>query len=266
MTAMQLGEIGRNLGSVGRRFGAVCAARPIATVAAVTALASLIALTFPGLDLAVAGLFRFGGDGFPAADVAMLGTLRRAGMSVTHLVSIGLGLAVLAKILLPLLARAIPMRELLFLVTSLVLGPGLVINGLLKEWWGRPRPDETTLFGGVWDFMPAWVPGGACESNCSFPSGEASSALWLIAFAFVVPPARRRPVLWAALAWTLAISLNRMAFGRHFLSDVVIGWGLVAVIVLLCRALILERMPEAWVARLEAGLARLGDAVVRLGR
>lgn len=239
--------------------------RPIAAAVALTAFVSGLALLFPGLDVAVAGLFHHPGvyadTAFPAEDWGSLQTLRRAGMGVTRWATIVLVLAVVAKIVVPLLARAIPTRGLLFLLGTLALGPGLLINAFFKEVWGRPRPSETTLFGGSWPFVPAWIPGGDCPTNCSFPSGEASGAAWLLALVFVVPEAWRKPTLAAVLAWMGAISLNRMAFGSHFLSDVVIGWCLMLVVVLAMRELVFHRLSDRAVTAVETGLARLGEAI-----
>lgn len=236
-----------------------------------TLVVSLVLVAVPAIDVAVARLFHHPGVAplteFPAEKVAALDRLRNAGMAVTRWATILIVLAMLAKLLAPLLARAIPTRNLLFLLASLALGPGLMVNAFFKEVWGRPRPSETTLFGGPWDFVRAWVPGGACPTNCSFPSGEASGAAWLLALVFVVPRRWRRTTLALVATWMVVISTNRMAFGSHFLSDVLIGWGLMAIVVLVCRRVILEDLPEEVFARLDRLLAHAGDRLLgRLGR
>ncbi len=253
------GEIAATLRAhIGRAVAAI-GVRPGASVAAATAVVSGLALAFPGLDIAVAGLFHHGAAGFPADRNGFLLDLRHAGMGVTRIVVVGLVVAGLAKLFVPMLARAIPSRALLFLATSMALGPGILVNTVLKEYWGRPRPRQITEFGGTMEFFPAWVPGGACPTNCSFPSGEASSAMWLVAFAFVVPERWRRAVLVAALGWALVISMNRIAFGAHFLSDVVVGWGLTATIVLACRRFFLELIGPMTATRIDDGLAWAGE-------
>ncbi|WP_165498285.1 phosphatase PAP2 family protein [Siculibacillus lacustris] len=240
---------------------------PIAAAATVTALVSALFLALPEIDRTVATIFHVAGRGFPAERMIGLIGLREAGMALTRWVIVGLVLAVLAKMIAPMLARAIPTRPLAFLVASLTLGPGLLVNVLLKGYWGRPRPREIVDFGGAFDFVPAWVPGGACGGNCSFPSGEASSAAWLLALVFVVPPAWRARTAAAVMVWTLAISLNRMAFGAHFLSDVTIGWGLVTIVTLIAREAILVRAPDAAFAAIDRVLAAIGARLVdRAGR
>src|SRR5690606_563997 len=77
-----------------------------------------------------------------------------------------------------------------------------------------------------------------CQANCSFVSGEASASFWLVAFAFVVPRRWRAGTAIGTLAFALAISINRMAFGGHFLSDVVLAWGLTLVAILATYAVV----------------------------
>lgn len=241
------------------RLVGLAAARPATVAALATLLVSLVALAFPRLDVGVAGLFHHGAAGFPAERDGMLVALRAAGMGVTRIVVVGLVLALLAKLFLPMLARALSARRLLYLATSLALGPGLLVNAFLKEWWGRPRPRQIVEFGGTMEFFPAWVPGGACASNCSFPSGEASSSMWLVAIALLVPGRWQRPAIVVAASWGLIVSANRMAFGGHFLSDVVIAWGLVLTVVFACHHLFVERIGPEGEARIDAALARFGD-------
>jgi membrane-associated phospholipid phosphatase len=114
-------------------------------------------------------------------------------------------------------------RAVVFLILSLALGPGLLVNGLLKEHTGRPRPEFTEYFGGPWAFRPYYDFSGDCPTNCSFASGEASTAAWTLAPALLAPPALRPYAVAAALLLTLATSLLRMIFGGHYLSDVTLA-------------------------------------------
>jgi lipid A 4'-phosphatase len=124
---------------------------------------------------------------------------------------------------------------------SLVLGPGLLVNSLLKEHSGRARPVQTTLFGGTQAFTPAWTPADQCSTNCAFVSGHAAVAAWPVAGAFL---ARRRGTRRAWLAGGLlaglAVGLGRMATGSHFLSDVVIAVLLVYLVCAACAAWLLR--------------------------
>ena len=72
-------------------------------------------------------------------------------------------------------------------------------------------------------FRPWWSPGGECPRNCSFVSGEVSTAAWLVAPASLAPPPLRAPAIAAALVATVLTALGRLAFGGHFLSDTLFG-------------------------------------------
>ncbi len=67
-------------------------------------------------------------------------------------------------------------RKLKVALGTLLIGPVLLVNVILKEHWGRPRPVQTDIFGGALHFVEAGSLAGKCVSNCSFVSGEAASA------------------------------------------------------------------------------------------
>lgn len=113
--------------------------------------------------------------------------------------------------------------RLALLLVSFCLGPGLLVNAIFKSHSGRPRPAETDLFGGTMAFRPAGAFDGACTSNCSFVSGEAAGLAWLVLAALILPPRLRPAVLPAVAALAGTGMVMRMAFGRHFLSDITLG-------------------------------------------
>lgn len=104
------------------------------------------------------------------------------------------------------------------------LGPYVLVNLLLKSYSGRPRPHQTDLFGGDLPFMPAGSFSGQCENNCSFISGEAAGAGWLICLIPLLPPRLRLALAPGIIAVSLVTPAFRLAFGGHYLSDVTLGW------------------------------------------
>lgn len=112
-------------------------------------------------------------------------------------------------------------RTLLFLALSMALAPGLMANLVFKDHWHRPRPSQTVEFGGTMEFRPWYRTDGACKRNCSFVSGEGSSAFWTLAPAMMSPPAVRAYAVAASLVFGASVSVLRMAYGGHYLSDVI---------------------------------------------
>jgi len=110
----------------------------------------------------------------------------------------------------------------LFLVLSLLLGPGLMVNTVFKDQWGRARPSKVENFGGQAHFTSAWVISDQCNKNCSFVCGDASVGYGLMALAFV----SRRPRTWLTIGFVAgsALGLMRMGQGGHFFSDVVFSF------------------------------------------
>ncbi|MFA5242235.1 MAG: phosphatase PAP2 family protein [Sulfuricella sp.] len=116
-----------------------------------------------------------------------------------------------------------------FLLLSLLLGPGLMVNLGLKEHWGRARPTQTADFGGPKIFTPALKPAANCQNNCSFVSGHASVGFWWLALGLAWPAWRMR-----AMALGLGLGglfgLARILQGGHFASDVIFSllvvWGM----------------------------------------
>ncbi|MFM2444059.1 MAG: hypothetical protein RJB09_1245 [Pseudomonadota bacterium] len=123
-------------------------------------------------------------------------------------------------------------RSLIFLVLTLVVGPGLLVNLALKNHSHRPRPVQTVELGGKWEFRPWYRFDGQCEKNCSFVSGEASSAFWTLGPALLAPPPARPYAVIAALAFGTSVAALRMAFGGHYLSDSLISALLTILLVL----------------------------------
>ncbi len=218
----------------------------------------------PQVDLAASRLFYDPAAGFFISRYGFLDGLRNAAQWLEIALPVAMLLVLPLKYLFPDFRLPFRPRAILFIVVSVLVGPLLIVNLILKDYWGRARPREIFEFGGHAMFSPAWRIAGQCARNCSFVSGEASSAFWLIAFVFIVPREWRKAVAVAALAITAVVSLERLAVGGHFLSDIVIGWLLTLLVVLVCYRLVIERLPATFDRGVEDGLARGGRAFRRL--
>ena len=116
-----------------------------------------------------------------------------------------------------------------FLFLLLILGPGLIVNVLLKEHLGRARPKEIVEFRGGHQYTEMWQKGDAGD-NSSFPSGHASAAFYLVAPWFLLRKKNRKfatGCLIFGLTYGGLVGTARIMQGGHFLSDVVWAGGLV---------------------------------------
>ncbi len=220
----------------------------------------------PSLDLQVASFFR---DLSARPDVRrfdrVIDTIRQVGPFV---IIAGVGPAVVTLVMkIFSLQRPVPMstRAALFVILSLALGPGLLVNGVLKEGWARPRPGMVTEFGGEHRFVPWWDPRGSCDSNCSFVSGETSSAVWMTAPALLAPPPWRYIALGAAALYGLGFAFIRLLAGGHFLSDVIFAAIFTGLVIWAVQGF-LFRWPATRVddSTLDRRLNKLGRAVTRM--
>lgn len=82
-------------------------------------------------------------------------------------------------------------------------------------------------------YTPVLSLGGSCTRNCSFPSGESASAIALLAFIILLPEKFRLIGTAILTPFIVIFSLNRVAMGAHFLSDVLIAWPLMFAVFLL---------------------------------
>lgn len=206
--------------SPGSAFGHSPLRRWLAFGAAFVVLALLFRFV-PRIDLELAALFH-GPDGFSPGRKGLNGVFYWIGDRGAELVFLALTLAMLGGILRFGRLAAWRMR-LVFLWLSLFIGPGVVVNLVLKEEVDRPRPSQLVQFGGQQEFRPAFDWGAPRADGHSFVSGHASFAFWLMALAWA-DPRRRRAWLIGAGAFGAAMGWSRMDSGQHFLSDVVFAW------------------------------------------
>ena len=105
---------------------------------------------------------------------------------------------------------------------GLLLGPGLLVNAVFKEHWGRDRPRQVETLGGLQVYHPPLVKVEAGEGK-SFPCGHCSVAFVLGAFWLIWR--RRYPqlalfALAASVTLGVLVGIARMGAGGHFPSDV----------------------------------------------
>ncbi|MCF7985236.1 MAG: phosphatase PAP2 family protein [Thiohalocapsa sp.] len=174
-------------------------------------------LAFPRIDLVVSGLFYSAEEGFAAQGTHWEQFAYRS----VPVLMVGVNLGLVGLWLYNRINRrqllGFDGRKLAFLLCLLALVPGLLVNQVFKEHWGRARPVKLEQFGGNDRFTPAFV--RSDQGGGSFSSGHAAAAAYLVGVAAVLFGPRSRWAVAAAL-FTALVAVARVAAGGHFLSDV----------------------------------------------
>ena len=184
----------------------------------------LIFSLWPGLDLWVTSQFYDPATGFSGERSAFVIALYRGIPMMSKAIILGLFIAMFAYAF-QRGAQGLKRRiQVGYLITALVLGPGLLIDVLLKDFWGRARPAKVAEFGGSAVFTPALVPAKQCDNNCSFVSGHASAGFYAVSLGFLGGAAARRR--WTLIGFALGgiAGYGRIVQGGHFLSDVLFSF------------------------------------------
>lgn len=215
--------------------------RLLALTACAAFAVTALFVSAPWLDIAAATAF-FDGTGFGRWPLAVA-SARQA----YHAIFVALCAMSALGLLRWMIGRTtavVPVRLWLFGAAVPALGPGLIANSLLKENWGRPRPAHLEAFGGnAQHALPFEITQG-CAANCSFVSGEGSAAAAvLVVLAGLFGHTLRSPAAMGLAAlvgclWLTGAGLMRMVPGRHFLSDTLLSFALVALVGLLLYALL----------------------------
>ena len=150
-----------------------------------------------------------------------------------------LPIIILYLLLLPVLSLLLPfkkiyfnfklkIKDVLFIFFTALLNLLIVVNVLLKNTWGRARPNDILQFGGKESFTPWFQISDSCINNCSFVSGDSSVGFSIIVFYFIT---KKIAYLWLSLFFGLLLGVTRVLEGGHFLSDVLIAGFLINILI-----------------------------------
>ena len=114
----------------------------------------------------------------------------------------------------------LPIPYLLFPFLTLIAGPGIFVNLIGKEMWGRPRPVNCIELGGTKKFQSV-LEIDPKEKGKSFPSGHAASGFHLCTMALLFKGKWKLLSICLFSTWGMLVSLGRILQGGHFLSDVI---------------------------------------------
>ncbi|MEW6529338.1 MAG: phosphatase PAP2 family protein [Thermodesulfobacteriota bacterium] len=210
-----------------------------------TGLAFTVLLESSGLDLSIPSFFFESGPGhggWPHGQTTLFRLLYDFGTLPTWLLAFAACLIFFATFRgwIALDYR----KPCLVVVLTFALGPGLIVNGLLKEFWGRPRPADLAVFGGLSQYHAVWPPAGPGKGK-SFSSGHVATAFALcsgVSF-YSLHPFLSGAALVVGLGYGLLMGLARIAQGGHFPTDVL--WsGVIVISVLTWLHFLVLRIPE----------------------
>lgn len=183
-----------------------------------------LSIAFPGIDLAVSGVFFRNGEFFLRQHPLVLAVYQLAPWLSVPFAAAALIIHLVLWTTRRMTCFTWPRRVYLFLALTMAFGPGLVVNGVFKDHFGRARPVEIQEFCGDKTFTPALFPADQCRKNCSFSCGHATLGFYFVALSLVLPGRSGIAAFWLAFAAGWLIGLVRIAQGGHFVSDVLFSF------------------------------------------
>lgn len=115
--------------------------------------------------------------------------------------------------------RLIPFRKIFaYFFLLLAIGNGLIVNGILKEFWGRPRPAQLVNYANTQTFEPCLI----IDKNSygkSFPCGHATMGFYFFALGLLFKRKWRYSIITFSILFGSIIGIIRSSMGGHFLSD-----------------------------------------------
>lgn len=193
---------------------------PIAHILIISTAVAAIFIAFPQIDLFVSGLFYVPGKKFFLSENIVLVAIRH----VVEITAAGLGILWVVVLVAGFVKKkdiwGLSRIRVIYLLLALAVGPGLVVNAVFKDMWGRARPSQIEMFGGKKQFTPAFIISDQCNVNCSFVSGDPSIGFYFFALALAIPK-KRKLFTGVALGLGGIFGATRILQGGHFLSDVI---------------------------------------------
>ena len=183
-----------------------------------------IVFYFSDLDLAISSLF-FDGKWFLAERQPWLFLY-----DYGNIPSISMGVASLIYLIISIFKNNIRefRRAAIFILLTLILGPGLMVNSVFKKHWGRQRPRQVEQFQADGTFTKVWVK--TSSGGSSFPSGHAAIGFFVLTPFFVFVKRYKKlayTLFWLGFAYGLFMGVGRVVQGAHFTSDVLWSFGMV---------------------------------------
>ncbi len=111
-------------------------------------------------------------------------------------------------------------KDIIFIFSSVIFNLIIIVNVLLKGFWGRARPNDILELGGKDNFSAWFQYSDVCNTNCSFVSGDASVGFSLITLYLIT---KNRLFFWLSLLSGIILGAVRILEGGHFFSDILMS-------------------------------------------
>ncbi len=205
----------------------------------------IITWVFAALDIdrSIAGRFYSPAQGWPLGDLQPWRFLHQYGTIPGIILTVAALVAWFGALVRP--GMAAWRRPLMVIVLTSIIGGGFIINGMVKPYWGRPRPRQVQEFGGLWQYRGIFPPGQVGKGE-SFPCGHCTMGFVFVPMIFL--HRRSRSLAYGGAAFGLVygslISTARVLQGAHYASDCIWSLGILMMTAAALHYLIL-RVPEA---------------------
>jgi membrane-associated PAP2 superfamily phosphatase len=151
-------------------------------------------------------------------------------------------------------------RQTLVVFLTTVIAGGILVNAILKPYWGRPRPRQTVEFGGERNYLHPYQRGIPGQGE-SFPCGHCT-----MGFIFVSLIVFYRHSKGLAVAGTVfglgyggLVGMARVVQGAHFVTDVVWSLGVIGM-----TAVMLNNLVLPYTGHLFSGIKDMGPGQKRI--
>jgi lipid A 4'-phosphatase len=192
---------------------------------------------FPSLDIYISNLFYKKGQGFVYNNNYFVQIIFKLLPPLTYTAAIIYFTVGLYQYFVHKKFRKI----LLYLLLTLVIGPGIIVNSVLKDNFGRARPKNIMEFGGNSHFSRILYLSDQCNVNCSFSSGHAAGAYHFTSVSLILARRCFRVSFNSTMIFGTIVGLTRIAQGGHFASDVIFSCFVVLIVNCLLRRIIFQK-------------------------
>ncbi len=186
----------------------------------ITAFLTFLLILFPEVDISFSQLFFSKESGFIYQENFVVYQLYALLPLLTKLFILVVLLYLVYLIVKYRSYKRILRSGVFFLVIAATISPGLVVNEVFKENFGRARPRHIKEFNGKREFTGAFTMSDQCKRNCSFSSGHAAMGYFFTAIAYTTNLLYFNRIYLIGIVFGSLVGLSRIVMGGHFLSDI----------------------------------------------